>query len=358
MNEEEKLPHLEELLAEPFSYILYTILPINFDYGFPNSIKNKSSLDKKRESILSKLNNLAVLSEWTKMRNFKKWYCSYKEDIKYYSSLNTKKSNASLYDYDDNFFKGNMILGKKDGRGEYDYKQENMIYNGEYKNDLRQGQGKLSAKDGTYYYVGDWMNNQMEVNGILYSSKLGKYTGQFHKDYFEGKGNFVDMEKNEYQGMFHKGLKKGKGELKLNNGNVYIGEFKNDKYNGKGVLKDSKGNILQEGEFKEGVLLKSRKISCLKDDNKSFKDNISNFSKEGSKVLTVNPLNENEEVKLYSIPQNNSIDEDENEEKIFEKENEEENEKEKTTNNEIEIEEDRKSIKEIEEEKENENEEI
>ena len=353
-DEDEKLPHLEELLADPFSYILYTILPINFDYEFPNSNKNKSSLEKKRESILSKLNNLAVLSEWTKMRNFKKWYCSYKEDIIYYSSLNTKKANAFLYDYDDNYFKGNMVLGKKDGIGEYDYKQENMTYSGEYKNDLREGHGKLASKDGTYYYVGDWKNNKMEGNGMLYSSKLGKYNGQFHKDYFEGKGSLVDLEKNEYQGMFHKGLKKGKGELKLNNGNVYTGEFKNDKYNGKGVLKDSKGNILQEGEFKDGILLKIKKISNLKDDNKSIKDNISNFSKESSKIITVNPLNDNVELKLS--PRNNYIDENENEEKIIEEEKEEEKEKEKTSIIE-DPEDDRTSIKEIEEEVEKGNEE-
>ena len=324
LDEEEKLPHLEELLADPFSYILYTILPINFDYGFPNSDKSKSSIEKKRESILSKLNNLAVLSEWSKMRNFKKWYCSYKEDIICNSSLNTKASTALLYDYDGNFFKGNMLLGKKNGIGEYDYKQENMTFSGEYKNDLREGHGKLSSKDGSYFYVGDWMNNRMEGNGILYSSKLGKYTGQFHKDYFEGKGNFVDLEKNIYEGMFHKGFKKGKGELILNNGNVYTGEFKNDKFNGKGVLKDHFGNILEEGEFKDGILVKSKKSSAFKDD-KTFKDNSSIISKENFKIINVNPLNENEEVKLYTIQQCNSIDEDENEEKIFEKEIKEEN---------------------------------
>ena len=324
--EEEKLPHLEELLADPFSYILYTILPINFDYGFPNSDKNKSSIEKKRESILSKLNNLALLSDWTKTRNFKKWYCSYKEDIMFYSSLNTKTAVALLYDYEGNFFKGNMLLGKKNGTGEYDYKQENMTFSGEYKNDLREGHGRLESKDGSYFYVGEWVNNRMEGKGIMYSSKLGKYTGQFHKDYFEGNGNFIDLEKNTYEGMFHKGLKKGKGKLVLNNGNVYTGEFKHDKYNGKGVLKDHLGNILQEGEFKDGILVKPKKYSSFKEE-KIIKDNMSIMSKESSKVINVNPLNDNEEIKLYNIQPNNSIDEDENEETILEKENEEEKEK-------------------------------
>ena len=316
-DDEECLPHLEELLADPFAYIIYTILPINFDNLFPHSDKSKSFLEKKRESILVKINNLAVLSEWTKIRNFRKWFCSYKEQIIYYSTLNTKEAFTSLYDYDDNLYKGSMLLGKKHGTGEFFYKLEQMIYSGEYKSDLREGRGKLSSIDGSYLYAGDWQDNMMQGNGILNSSKLGRYTGAFYKDYFEGKGNLVDLDNNIYDGMFHKGQKKGKGELKLNNGNIYIGEFKNDKYNGKGILKDSKGNIIQEGEFKDGILIKSKKLISSKDD-RNLKDNISIISKESSKCLNINPLRENEEFKLCSLHRNDSIDEDENEEKIEE----------------------------------------
>ena len=321
IDKEENLPLLEELLANPFAYILYTILPINFDYAFKNSDKNKSQLEKKRESILIKLNNLAVLSEWSKTRNFKKWYCCYKPQIMYFSSLNTKIASASLYDYDNNFFKGNLLLGKKCGAGEYNYISENMTFSGEYKDDLRNGQGKLISKDGSYVYFGNWVDNKMEGAGMLYSSKIGRYQGNFHKDCFEGKGKFIDLENNSYEGMFHKGFKKGKGELKLNNGNIYTGEFKNNKYNGKGILKDSKGNILQEGEFKDGILVKSKKLSNIKDD-KTVKDNMSIISKESARNITINPLRENEEVKLYSIQQSNTIDEDDfgekEEEKILE----------------------------------------
>ena len=316
-DEEEYLPHLEEFLADPFAYIIYTILPINFDNMFPNSDKSKSKLEKKRESILIKINNLAVLSEWSKTRNFKKWFCSYKEQIIYYSTLNTKEEVTSLYDYDDNLYKGSMLLGKKHGIGEFHYKLEQMIYSGEYKNDLREGKGKLSSIDGTYTYVGDWQDNMMQGNGILYSSKIGKYKGTFYKNYFEGNGNLVDLDNNIYDGMFHKGQKKGKGELKLNNGNIYIGEFKNDKYNGKGIIKDSKGNIIQEGEFKDGNLIKIKKLNSFKDE-RNLKDDLSLISKESSKSLNINPLSENEDFKFGSIHHKDSIDEDENEDKIEE----------------------------------------
>ena len=309
-----KLPYLEELLADPPSYVIYTILPIKLDC-FPISDKNKSYYEKKRESILIKLNNLALLSEWTKVRNFKKWLCSYSEQIMYYSTLNAKTACVSLYDYSDNLYKGPMLLGKKNGMGEFFYKKEQMTFSGEYRNDLREGKGKLASLDGTYLYVGGWHKNKMEGTGILNSTKIGRYEGEFHKDCFEGKGKLVDLENNIYDGMFHKGKKKGKGELKLNNGNIYIGEFKRDKYNGKGILKDSKGNILKEGDFKEGNLIKSKKF------DRNSKDNVNIFGKNGSsKTLNINPLQEND---YLPILQNDSIDEDENEDKKEEEGDEE-----------------------------------
>ena len=101
---EETLPQLEEVLADPFPYVLYTILPIYFDNlnSYSNSEKNKTPLEKKRESILIKINNLAVLSEWSKTRNFKKWYCSYKDQIINYSTLNARNAHTVLYDMEDN----------------------------------------------------------------------------------------------------------------------------------------------------------------------------------------------------------------------------------------------------------------
>jgi hypothetical protein len=308
-DEEENLPFLEELLADPLSFVMYTTLPIKLDY-FPNSDRNKLPIEKKRESILIKLNNLAFLSEWTKVRNFKKWFYSYNEQIMYYSTLNTKTAYVSLYDYNDNFYKGSMFLGKKNGTGEFHYKFEQMIYNGEYKNDLREGKGKLASLDGTYLYVGYWHENKMEGSGILNSSNIGRYEGEFHKDCFEGKGKLVDLEKNIYEGMFHKGKKKGKGELKFSNGNIYIGDFKHNKFNGKGILQDSNGNILQEGDFKDGNLIKSKRLNY-----RNSKDNVNiNAKNKSSKDLNINPLHESEELKYHELQQNDSIDEDEIEE--------------------------------------------
>ena len=326
--EEDTLPQLEEILADPFPYVVYTVLPIKFDVlnSFSNSEKNKSILEKKRESILIKINNLAAVSEWTKTRNFKRWYCSYTEEIIYHSTLNTKEAHTFLYDINDNYYKGTMLLGRRNGIGEFYYKNEEMIYKGEYKNDLRNGHGKLSSKNGKYYYVGDWVKNKMQGKGIYNSSKIGNYNGQFYQNYFEGKGVLTDLENNVYEGMFHKGRKKGKGELRFNNGDVFKGEFKNNKFNGKGVLIDAKGNILKEGEFKDGSYVKYKKVSTK--DVKPQKEDVLRISKESSKSLVFIPLNENEDDRFSYNQLNYSIEEDEDEdEKEFEFEKEFEEEK-------------------------------
>lgn len=297
------LPHIESLMSDPFLYIFYTILPINFDYLFPEAKKNRKELEKKRETILCKLNNLSFISEWTKTKNFIKWYLSYSPKIIHLSTLNANTESAKLYDYENNYYEGDMILGKKQGAGIINYENKGMIYVGEFKSDLKDGRGKLYSKDGKYSYVGNWMKDKMEGDGILSSDKLGKYNGLFHADYFEGKGNLTDIYGNIYEGDFYKGFKEGKGKLVLNNGNIYQGEFKHDKYNGKGELKDSLGNIIQKGEFKNGILFKQNKNAKEKEikDKEEIKEEI--------KINNcANPLNDENEKYEFQIKEQNNKD--------------------------------------------------
>ncbi len=255
-NAEDTLPLIENIISDPTTYTICSILPIKLSNS--QSTK-KTPQEKKRESILSKINILSFISQWSNTTNFKKWFNSYDKQIINYSTLNIQETKTSLYDFDDNFYKGSMVLGKKEGNGQYDYKTLKMIYNGNFKNDLREGTGNLTSYDEKFYYEGEWVANKMEGNGVLYSSQLGKYSGHFHKDCFEGHGSLIDKNDNIYEGNFVKGEKNGEGELKLSDGSSYVGEFKHNKYHGKGILKDSQGNIILEGEFKLGSLYKPKK---------------------------------------------------------------------------------------------------
>ena len=299
------LPFIEKIISDPTTYTISSILSIKLP---KLQSPKKTSLEKKRESILSKKNILSFISLWTKTKNFNKWFCSYDKKIINYSTLNIQEAKALLYDYDDNLYKGPMILGKKEGIGQYDYKNLKMIYNGNFKNDLKEGNGTLTSYDEKFYYEGEWLGNKMEGNGVLYSSQLGKYSGYFHQDFFEGKGSLIDINDNIYEGIFHKGEKNGEGILKLSNGSCYSGGFKNNKYHGKGILKDEKGNIILEGEFKYGSLYKAKKSNNKKD--KILKNENEEIEhKKINKRKSFNPLTENELKDIQKIRFFDEIDE-------------------------------------------------
>jgi len=305
--EDDILPKLENIISDPSTYTICSILPIKISNI---SLPKKTHIEKKRESILVKINNLSFISLWTKTKNFKKWYCSYKEQIVNYSTLNIETTKTELYDYDNNLYKGPMTFGKKEGIGTFDFKKLKMRYDGQFKNDLREGNGTLVSYDEKFYYEGEWVNNKMEGQGVLYSSQLGKYSGKFHNDFFEGHGSLIDVEDNMYEGNFHKGEKCGKGELKLSDGKVYFGEFKGDKYHGKGIIKDSNGTVLMEGEFKKGFLTKYKKGS--KKEKNIEKVNTQQSGKRFDRRKSLNPLAE-EVNAIESIIFNDEDDENENE---------------------------------------------
>jgi hypothetical protein len=65
-----------------------------------------------------------------------------------------------------NYLKNNIII-----KGKKDY--ELAVYEGEFKNGKREGFGKFSNKDGSYYYIGQWLNDKMNGKGKLYDQTKG-----------------------------------------------------------------------------------------------------------------------------------------------------------------------------------------
>ena len=94
------------------------------------------------------------------------------------------------------------------------------MYEGDFVNDKREGNGKFIWKTGQYY-IGQWKNNRKHGKGADYNKK----------------GNLV------YEGDYVNGKLDGNGRLMLKNGQYYIGQFKNGKRNGKGIIYYKNGNI-------------------------------------------------------------------------------------------------------------------
>ena len=83
--------------------------------------------------------------------------------------------------------------GEKGGFGKLYNDEGRLIYEGEYKNGLRNGEG-------TYYYAqglryeGDFVNGLREGNGVFYWEDGTRWEGPFKNNEMNGEGKFYDKE--------------------------------------------------------------------------------------------------------------------------------------------------------------------
>ena len=159
---------------------------------------------------------------------------------------NKKEGKANFIGPILNFLNKNYIYGKK--------KEENYIYEGELKNNKREGFGKCIYEN-TITYIGQWSNDQINGKGKIYKKNNNLiYEGDFVNGKFEGEGKFFDKNGGYYIGEFLNNKKHGKGKMYYSNGQIqYEGNFVNDKYEGEGKY------YYKTGKYYEGNFYKNKK---------------------------------------------------------------------------------------------------
>ena len=144
-------------------------------------------------------------------------------------------------------YKGKISKYLRDGQGKYISDLE--VYDGDWKEDKRDGKGEIEYKDGTKY-KGDFANNKFNGNGEMKWKDGTYYKGEFFNNTPHGKGYLKGANNHLYFGNFEKGFYHGEGEFKWINGDsndiIYKGNYKNGKKDGKGKL------ILKNGDTYEG----------------------------------------------------------------------------------------------------------
>lgn len=125
------------------------------------------------------------------------------------------------------------------------------MYNGEFKNGLKCGEGFLDYNNGETY-IGQFLNDKPHGFGIFSSAIEGEYTGQFANGMREGTGKMVYTNGDIYEGGWRKNLYHDKGSLTTASGGLerYDGKWENGKLNGKGICM-YRGLGKLEGEFKD-----------------------------------------------------------------------------------------------------------
>ena len=101
------------------------------------------------------------------------------------------------------------------------------IYEGQIEEKKRSGKGKYLKTINNQTYIGQWKNDKMEGEGVLYFEN-----GEFYK------GSIINGKKQSYNGEYY-----------YFNGNKYIGEWENDKKDGYGELHNLGSNEVYKGRW-------------------------------------------------------------------------------------------------------------
>lgn len=179
---------------------------------------------------------------------------------------------------------GRVQFGHPHGEGIMEWKDSSgkvlWIYEGEFDNGNKHGQGKLVKSDGDVF-EGSFSNEGNFFEGEIRSGDLDKgfYKGVLCNEKPEGKGILTCSNGDVFEGYFKEGMIRG--TLTKSNGIVYVGRFFEGEIEGEGKI------IYPNGDIFEGYFPKNRSVGPVTDVDKSFfRGELSHKEPEGTGKLT------------------------------------------------------------------------
>ena len=152
---------------------------------------------------------------------------------------------------------GEVLNGFRHGFGKFESPKEELSYEGNWKNGLKNGMGVMNKKGSTY--EGNWKDGYIDGKGKLKWKSGNIYKGDFKMGKMDGNGYMIWFNENKkYSGEWKNNIQNGfgveiwyetKGEHKYLF-NRYIGEWKNGKRDGYGIFYYSNG-AKYEGTWKD-----------------------------------------------------------------------------------------------------------
>ena len=146
---------------------------------------------------------------------------------------------------DDTLFQGEWSNGKiTSGKMTF---PDGVTYEGEFKDDLRNGKGIVKLADNTVNYSGMWKNNLNNGFGMAIFEE-SKYIGNWKNGEIKGEGKYI-FEVATFIGTWENSTT-GYGTIQYTNGDFYEGEWVDYKKHGKGTIQYITKD-LYEGEWKD-----------------------------------------------------------------------------------------------------------
>lgn len=157
------------------------------------------------------------------------------------------------------------------------------VYEGQWKNGNRHGQGKQFWPDGSIY-EGYWKNDMRDRKGRYFADNGDVYEGKWRNGDYQGYGVYVYKNGDRYRGTFFENKGQGYGEFDFINGKKYSGEWRDDEMNGYGLLKWPNGSTY-EGEVNNGRL---HGHGVLQASDQKYVGNFKDDKKNGKGILLWN----------------------------------------------------------------------
>ena len=224
------------------------------DNLFKQSLLDEKSIRSLLKKLIPNKNYMIFLYLFTKTKSFDYWLQEHNENLFYLNQYIISDKSVTIYLEDGNVYFGTLKYGLYNGSGTLSSPDNKYLYNGEWKDGLKHGQGQLITE--AIKYSGKFENDLFSgTKGILCDQKGNIYEGDFLNGKFEGYGHYTMSNGDNYIGEFKNGLFDGKGQLTDKNGNVFDGHFTKGRKEGFGLIITNKGEKI-EGKYKDGIFFK------------------------------------------------------------------------------------------------------
>lgn len=164
-------------------------------------------------------------------------------------------------------YEGDFKMGEMTGQGTYCF-SDNTVYSGSIENGSFNGKGRIKWENGTEY-IGEFVDSALCGKGKISNIQNEKYDGLFDNNEFNGKGTYYYSNGDIFEGNFEYGVKRGKGIYRRNDNVIFEGNWNDDLPNGNGEI-TYLGNKLN-GFWRNGVFVGFSDLAIFKNINKNIK---------------------------------------------------------------------------------------
>lgn len=164
------------------------------------------------------------------------------------SYTNCNNSNNEYHYY----YKGSFKNNRRNGIGKL-IKKNKFFYNGNFYMDQMEGKGIGKWMDGRVFN-GEWKNNKMHGNGVFFWPDGDIYIGQYTNDRKHGVGVFIWKDKKKYEGYWMNGQQHGFGMFHTGD-TIIFGEWKKGE-----IIKDSERYVDLKNLSSDGKILEIKNI--------------------------------------------------------------------------------------------------